>query len=125
MGRRPPSEARRAGWMILGLLAIPVLSVSSVALLADVASTTNPAAAVTGIPATLAGLLAGALMFRVARAARSGAVAAWAILAARVGEVDRHLLAVGETLVVGAAVRPVHVLVPSRVGRRGPPRFRR
>ena len=119
------SEARRAGWMILGLLAIPVLSVTSVALVADVASTTNPVAPAVGVPATLAGLMAGAAVFRLARAVHSGTVAVRAMFAALRGAVDRQVLAVATVLVPGATIRPARVLVPSRVGRRGPPGFER
>ena len=122
---RPTSEARRAGWMILGLLAIPVFSVSSVALVADVASTTDPTAAVVGIPATLAGLLMGALVFRLARVARSGAIAVRAIFTAMFADVDRLVVSATDALVADAALRPAHVLVPARVGRRGPPGSRR
>jgi hypothetical protein len=111
--------------MILGLLAIPVFSVTSVALVADVASTTDPTAAVVGIPATLAGLLMGALVFRLARVARSGAIAVRAIFTAMFADVDRLVVSATDALVADAALRPAHVLVPSRVGRRGPPGARR
>lgn len=122
---RPASEARRAGWMILGLLAIPVFSVTSVALLADVASTTDPTAAVVGVPATLAGLVMGALVFRLARVARSGAIAVRAILTAVFADVDRLIVSTTDALVADAAMRPALVLVPASVGRRGPPASRR
>lgn len=115
------SEARRAGWMILGLLAIPVASVTTVALLADVASTTDPAAAMAGIPATLGGLVMGALVFRLGRAAYSGAVALRAIVLAHTADVRPAVAHGWRSLVAGAEVRPALVLVPARVGRRGPP----
>jgi len=111
--------------MILGLLAIPVFSVTSVALLADVASTTDPTAAVVGVPATLAGLVMGALVFRLARVARSGAIAVRAILTAVFADVDRLVVAATDALVADATPRPARVLVPSRVGRRGPPTSQR
>lgn len=111
--------------MILALLAIPVLTVTSVALVADVASTTNPVAAAVGVPATLAGLMAGAVVFRLARVVHSGSVAVRALFAALRGEVDRQVLALSAPLVAGVTRRPAPLLVPSRVGRRGPPRIRR
>lgn len=125
MSARSTTEARRAGWMILGLLAIPVVSVSSVALLADVASTTDPTALVVGIPATLGGLVMGALVFRVARAVHSGAVAVRALLSVVAVGADRLVDLVVPGIVERRSVRPVLVLMPARVGRRGPPVSRR
>lgn len=119
---RSQTEARRAAWMILGLLAIPVLSVTSAALVADAASSTDPVAAVVGIPATLGGLLMGALVFRLARVVHSGAVALRAhLLGAGVGALGVVAEAVRPRS-VSAERRPSLVLVPARVGRRGPPR---
>lgn len=110
--------------MILGLFAIPFLSVTGAALLADVASTTDPAAAAIGIPATLGGVVMGALVFRLARAARSGAVALRAVLA-RLGGGDRFVGATSRQVLTVVGLRPAPVLVPARVGRRGPPLSRR
>ena len=121
---RQHSEAGRAGWMIFGLLAIPFLSVTSVALVADVASTTDPTAAAVGIPATLFGVLVGSLVFRLARAARSGAVALRDGLVAAAGAAPR-IPEVAQPLMAGVSPRPQLVLVPARVGRRGPPVFLR
>ena len=107
--------------MILGLFAIPVLSVSSAALLADVASTTDPAAAAVGIPATLAGVVMGALVFRLARVAHTGAIAVRAILSAGRAQAYRLLVGVSHPVVGTMGTWPAPVLVPARVGRRGPP----
>lgn len=111
--------------MILGLFAIPFLSVTTAALLADVASTTDPAAAAVGIPATLGGVVMGTLVFRLARAARSGAVALRAVLLSRLGGGDRFVGATSHRVVTIVGLRPAPVLVPARVGRRGPPPSRR
>jgi hypothetical protein len=107
--------------MIFGLLAIPILSVSSAALLADVASTTDPAAAVVGIPATLGGLVMGALVFRLARVAHSGAVAVRAVLLRLAGDARLLVDRVSRPSSPGAAMRPALLLVASRQGQRGPP----
>jgi hypothetical protein len=111
--------------MIFGLFAIPVLSVTSVALAADVASTTDPTAALVGIPATLAGLVTGALVFRLARVAHSGAVAVRAVFAALFVGVDHLVVSAAGAFLADAIRRPALVLVPARVGRRGPPVLRR
>ncbi len=102
--------------MILGLLAIPFVTVSGVALFADVASTTDPAAATIGIPAALGGVLVGGLIFHVALVMHSGAVALRGALLAtverRVAEVtDRAIRRVSR-----AAIRP-RVGPRSRLGR--------
>lgn len=107
--------------MILALLAIPVVSVSSTALVADIASTTDPTAALIGVPATLGGVLTGVLVIRTIRSVRSGAAHLWhAVLRA-----IRHAGAVLDT--VSAPLLPVEpwsarpAVVPVAVGRRGPP----
>lgn len=115
------AEARRAAWMIFGLLAIPVLSVTSVALLADVASTTDPAAALAGIPATLGGVATGVLVFRLARAAHSGAVALRAVVLRLCGDALQLLDRVNRPVSPGATARPALLLVSVRRGQRGPP----
>jgi len=107
--------------MILGLLAIPILSVSSAAMLADVASTTDPAAAAVGIPATLGGVVMGALVFRLARVMRSGAVAIRAVITAAHARAERVLTSVSSPISLSSSLRPATVLVPTRVGKRGPP----
>jgi hypothetical protein len=107
--------------MILGLLAIPFVTVSGVAVSADVASTTDPAAAAIGIPALLGGVMVGALVFHVARVMHSGAVA---LCGALLAVIDHRVSAVADLMVRCAprtAIRPAVVLVPASVGRRGPP----
>jgi len=121
VSRRPRSEASHAAWMILGLLAIPVLSVTSTAMVADVASSTDPATAAVGIPATLGGVVMGSLVFRLARAMHSGAIALRGFLFAAPPSATNLLEANSSRLPLVAMVRPALVLVPSRVGRRGPP----
>jgi hypothetical protein len=111
--------------MIFGLVAIPVLSVTSAALVADVASTTDPAAAAVGIPATLGGVVMGALVFRLARVACSGAVTLRALLLARPAAGRRLVAEVSHAVAPIAVLRPAPVLVPTRVGRRGPPQLSR
>lgn len=117
----PTSDARRAGWMILGLLAVPVLSVTSAALVADMAAATDPTSAAIGVPATLGGVLMGSLVFRLVRAVRCGAVALRTVLRALGGGVDSGAAATLRPLVPGSFERPVLLLVPAQVGRRGPP----
>ncbi|MEM7140074.1 MAG: hypothetical protein AAF548_03515 [Actinomycetota bacterium] len=121
MTRRPTSDARRAVWLILGLLAIPFVSVTSAALVADLASTTDPTAALVGIPATLGGVITAVLVSRLARSLQGGAVAVREALARAI----RH--AGGVVDIVSASLTPLArpVLqpapVPATVGRRGPP----
>lgn len=107
--------------MILGLLAIPVLSVTSAALVADIASTTDPTAALVGIPATLGGVVTGALVLRVIRSVHTGAIAVWhAVLTA-----IRHAGAAIDLAVTALVVDDVRsarpAVAPVAVGRRGPP----
>jgi hypothetical protein len=107
--------------MILGLFAIPFVTVSGVALFADVASTTDPAAAAVGIPAALGGVLVGGLVFHVARVMHSGAVA---LRGALLAAVEYHVAVVTDQVIGRVprnAIRPAVVLVPASVGRRGPP----
>lgn len=115
------SDAGRAAWMILGLVAIPFLSVSSVALAVDVASTTDPAAALIGIPATFGGVLMGALVFRLGRFVQSGAVALrrarFRALVPAFGPGGIRSVCLSPVPVA----RPALVFVPASVGRRGPP----
>ncbi|MEQ8839617.1 MAG: hypothetical protein RIB98_01440 [Acidimicrobiales bacterium] len=121
MSSTPASDARRAGWMILGLLAVPVLSVSSAAMLADVAATTDPASAAVGIPATLVGVLMGCVVFRLGRAVGSGVVALRTMLRALAPGSGSSAVAVADARRPSPFVRPAYLLVPAQVGRRGPP----
>lgn len=111
--------------MILGLLAIPFLSVTAVSVLADVASTTDPTAALVGVPATLGGVLSGGLVVRLVRAAHSGAVALGAVLATLARGAHRPDVSAARPMPASATLRPAVVMVPARVGRRGPPYLRR
>lgn len=111
--------------MILGLLAIPFLTVTATSLLADVASTTDPAAALTGVPAAFCGVLCGGLFLRLVRAAHSGAVALGARCASLASVAIRLVVVVPSPAPDAANLRPAVAMVPSRVGRRGPPTPRR
>ncbi|MDW3218919.1 MAG: hypothetical protein R8F63_09935 [Acidimicrobiales bacterium] len=115
------ADAARAVWMILGLLAIPVLSVTSTALVADIASTTDPAAALVGIPAVLGGVITGALVFRLARTLRSGVIDAWSTLLASLAPSISLVAPAPGWAPAAVAQRPRVAFVPAGVGRRGPP----
>lgn len=122
MTTAPRSEARRAGWMILGLLAIPFLSVTGVALLADIASTTDPGSAAVGVPALLGGVVTAALVVRLARAVHSGTVALRAALLHAFDHGRVLSVATARPIVPSALLAPALLVVPAPVGRRGPPR---
>lgn len=107
--------------MILGLLAIPVLSVTATALLADIASTTDPAAAAVGVPAVLGGVVTGALVFRLGRSIHSGVVDAWATLLAAFAAAVTVVDATVAHLAPALGHRPGAAFIPADVGRRGPP----
>jgi hypothetical protein len=114
-------DARRAVWMIFGLLAIPFLAVTSAALAADIASTTDPTAALIGVPATLIGVAFGVGILRLAAAMHSGAVAVCAALLAAADRGAAMIEPLRGLRVPTQAVRPMPVLLPVSTGRRGPP----
>lgn len=114
-------DARRAVWMIFGLLAIPFLAVTSTALAADIASTTDPTAALIGVPATLIGVAFGIGILRLAAAMRSGAVAVCTALLAAADRGAAMTEPARGLRVPTLAVRPMLVLLPVSTGRRGPP----
>lgn len=121
MSRNSHADARRAVWMIFGLLAIPVFSVTSAALLVDIACTTDPAAAVAGIPAVFGGVITGALCFRLARSVHSGVADAWAMLLASVAAGLAAVTSGPRLRPSLGAPRPALAFVPAGIGRRGPP----
>ncbi|MDG2026187.1 MAG: hypothetical protein P8J50_03700 [Acidimicrobiales bacterium] len=121
MSNRARSDARRAAWMILGLLAIPFLSVTSVAIVADIASTTDPVAALIGIPATMFGAVVGALVLHLARSLQTGAVALWSALLRVTQEAGHVADSTAARLVPTRLLTARPAVVPVAVGRRGPP----
>jgi hypothetical protein len=107
--------------MILGLLAIPFLSVTSVAIVADIASTTDPVAALIGIPATMFGAVVGALVLHLARSLQTGAVALWSALLRVTQEAGHVADSTAARLVPTRLLTARPAVVPVAVGRRGPP----
>lgn len=125
MAPRPPTPTRtaapsHAGWLLAGLVAIPFASVTSVALLADVASTTDPVAFV-GIPALLAGVAAAYLAARAVRGVHRGAVLLRLALRSALATLESVADQALTSLRSPTAHRTDLVLVPLVVGRRGPP----
>ena len=114
-------DARQAVWMIFGLLAIPFLAVTSTALAADAASTTDPAAALIGVPATLIGVAFGVGILRLAASVRSGAVAVCTALLAAADRGAAMAEPARGLRVLTLTVRPMLVLLPVLTGRRAPP----
>lgn len=115
------SPRRGAGWLLAALVAIPFVSVTSVALLADVASTTDPMAMVVGIPALLVGVVAAYLSARVIRGMHNGAVALRVALRRLSAAVDAVVLQVATALRSPTEGRTDLLVAPVVVGRRGPP----
>ncbi|MEZ5166614.1 MAG: hypothetical protein R2695_08995 [Acidimicrobiales bacterium] len=114
-------QNRHFGVLLAGLLAIPFLSVTTATLVADVASTTDPRAAVIGIPATLIGLAIGLCVLRLARVAHDGAVAVCGALVRSWQQQLARTDLPAATVLPRREIQPSFVFVPAATGRRGPP----
>lgn len=113
---------RRTGVVIGGIAAIPFVSVTMVAALADVASTTDPAAGFQGLGALGAGLAMGLLVLRMIGAVRAGLSIARIAVERLVDQVIADLAIPVRPLAISVGERrPQLAFVPSEVGRRGPP----
>lgn len=117
----PPAPAR-TGWVIAALAAIPVLSVSAVALVSDIASGTDPARLWSGLVASAAGAVGGLLVVRLIRAVNAGLLSLSTAILRWFGS-ERSITVLGRA--IGPARRPVLAPVtataPGAVRRRGPP----
>jgi len=117
------TSQRHATLSVLGILAIPIASVSSAALIAGPVSSADPVGVVTGIVASLAGVFVGLVILRAVRATIEGVRAA---AMAAVGRIDAWSVAVYHAPSVRMAALPVsspsasHITGPAQ--RRGPPR---
>jgi hypothetical protein len=111
--------------LILMLLAIPFASVTAAAVMADVASTTDPSVALAGLPASAGGVVVGLGVVRLARTVVAGARLVQVALLGLVRTVAGLLDGTATVSVVRPTSVPVPVFVPASTGRRGPPSSRR
>jgi hypothetical protein len=108
--------------VIGGIAAIPFVSVTLVAVVADVASTSDPAAGFKGLAALAAGLVMGILVLRVIAAVRAGVSIARIAVERMVDQAIAELvIPVCRLAPVVGDRRPHVAFVPSEIGRRGPP----
>ena len=126
VGQRPITRRPVSTGVALGaLVAIPVASVSSVALLFDVASSADPSRVLVGIAGLALGLASGALSRRGLRSLRRQAQSVTLGVLALIGRLTSTVTVRGASPTwsprrhhAAAAL----IFVPSDVGRRGPPR---
>jgi|GEM_PF-1775009 len=126
MGRPLPlraAEPLATGWLLVGLVAIPLLSVSAAARLVDVVAQANPLESLTAMVGLLGGAITGLLVHRLVAGVGAGVrVMVWA-LGSEVGVPGGWLTARWQTIGGGGqpAAVPSPVFVPAGTGRRGPP----
>ncbi len=113
---------RTATLSVLGVLAIPFLTVSSAALMAGPVSTADPVRLSTGLLAAIIGSAVGLSVLRIAQSALLGVRA---VVAAAVDWIESasEIISLRPTTLfaVVPATRPVVAVHASSLGRRGPP----
>lgn len=120
--RSPSHSADRTGLAIAALAAIPVVSVSGVALVADVASHTDPGRMWLGLVAVGAGIASGLVAVRVVRAADEGFVSLSAAIVRWFGPAPAAAVTVPSLRPPSRPeLVPAVVAVRRAVRRRGPP----
>ncbi|MEO0493012.1 MAG: hypothetical protein AAF081_06320 [Actinomycetota bacterium] len=123
MATSTPSTPRHTGLLLAGLLAIPVVSVTTAARLGDVASTTNPRDAVAGGLALLVGVALGLVVRRLVVTVDTRVRGVVRFVAATLqplpGAITETVRVSGRLL--DEAAMPRLAFVPAETGRRGPP----
>jgi len=116
------ASQRQATFSVLGVLAIPLLSVSSAALVAGPVSSADPVGIAQALLATLVGSFVGLSVLRLARAA-TWFIQAVALSATQWAKAESSAVvaASGLTIVIAPAVIPSPSHHLDAVSRRGPP----
>lgn len=126
-GVTPPNQRRcGTGIVIAGMAAIPFVTVTFAATMADLASTSGSPHGVAGILALVGGLIMGLLITRVISGVRTGLGVARIALERLADQIVRDI---GRVRDAGRPLdgrvhrrRPALAFVPAEIGRRGPPR---
>ena len=114
---------RHTGSMLAGLFAIPFVSVTIAARLGEVASTTDPSAAIAGGAALVAGVTLGLFVRHLVAAVRDRVAGVVRLVAATLRPLPGVLVDTARFVwrVADGTTMPSHVFVPAETGRRGPP----
>ena len=123
MATPAPNAPRHTGLLLAGVLAVPFASVTIAAQLGDIASTTDPRAALAGGLALLMGVALGFAARRLVATVDARVRSAVRLVAAALrplpGAIVEIVRVAGRSL--DEATMPRLVFVPAESGRRGPP----